>query len=77
MAMNRRLSYSFFCECMKRMPKMETILEEVYVTDKEPGPEWYDIEEIEWIHTWHDSHWGQWADIEYMDEPTSAPPAIR
>jgi len=42
MAMNRRLPYSFFRECMKRLPKMETIVEEVYVTEKEPGPERHD-----------------------------------
>ena len=78
MAMNRRLSYSFFCECMKRLPKMETIIEEV--TEKEPDPEWYDIEEIEWVQIWQESHWGQWTDIEYIDiayEPMSAPPPIR
>jgi hypothetical protein len=67
---------------MKRLPKMETIVEEIYVTVKEPDRY---CEESGWLQLWHDAqdgHWGQWADIEYdyIDvcyEPRSAPPAIR
>jgi len=74
-------SYALFRASMKRLPKMKTIVEEVYVTVKEPGPEWY-CEESAWIEIWQDAHWGQWADIEYdyIDvcyEPRTTPPAIR
>jgi hypothetical protein len=72
-----------FRASMKRLPKMETILEEVYVTIKEPGP----VLEIEWKGMWIaareiETHWGQWTDIEYeyIDvcyEPVMPPPAIR
>jgi hypothetical protein len=60
------------------MAKMETIVEEVY--EKELGPElvhadphwkriWFAAREVE-------SHWDQWVDIEYMDEPSTSPPPI-
>jgi hypothetical protein len=78
-------SYALFRASMKRLPKMETIVEEVYVTVKEPDQY---CEESDWIELWQDArwgqdaHWGQWADIEYdyIDvcyEPRTAPPAIR
>ena len=73
-----------FRASMKRLPKMETIVEEIYVTVKEPDRY---CGESGWLKLWHDAHWeqdawGQWADIEYdyIDvcyEPRSAPPAIR
>ncbi len=77
-----------FRASMKRLPKMETIVEEIYVIVKEPDQY---CEESGWIELWQDAHWGQdahwaqeghwgqWADIEYdlCYEPRSAPPAIR
>ena len=69
--------FRLYRDSKKRLFKMETILEEVYVTEKEPGPVepdwkkiWFTVREIE-------SHWDQWVDIEYMDEPLTPPPAIR
>ena len=72
-------SYAIFRASMKRLPKMETIVEEVYVIVKEPDQY---CEESGWIELWQGAHWGQWADIEYkyIDvcyEPITAPPAIR
>jgi hypothetical protein len=63
---------------MMSMAKMETIVEEVY--EKELGPElvhadphwkriWFAAREVE-------SHWDQWVDIEYMDEPSTSPPPM-
>ena len=68
--------FKIFRASMMRLPKMETILEEVY--EKEPAfePVW----EPEWKHIWlaaHDSHWDQWVDIEYMDEPSTSPPMYK
>ena len=60
---------------MKRLPKMETILEEVF--DKEPGPR---VKDEPWKKVWyasHDSEWDQWVDIEYMDEPSTSPPEFK
>ena len=70
--------FRLYRDSMKRLSKMETILEEVYekVYDKEAKPEpdwkriWFTAREIE-------PHWDQWVDIEYMDEPSTSPPAIR
>jgi len=67
-----------FRASMKRLPKMETIVEEIYVTVKEPDRY---CEESGWLELWHEAqngHWGQWANIEYdIYEPRSAPPVIR
>jgi hypothetical protein len=63
---------------MKRLPKMETIVEEIYITVKEPESLEEDIW-TDWIEIWQGvQDWGQWSDIEYIDvyEPTSAPPPI-
>ena len=71
--------FRIYRDSMKRLSKMETILEEVYEKPMpvlEPGLEpdwkrvWFACREIE-------SHWDQWVDIEYMDEPSTSPPAIR
>lgn len=70
--------FKLYRDSMKRLSKMETILEEVYVTDKEPGLE------LDWKNTWHaardESHWDQWVDIEYIDvyadEPSTSPPPM-
>lgn len=74
--------FRLYRDSMKRLSKMETILEEVYVTDKEPGLE------LDWKNTWHaareydphESHWDQWVDIEYIDvyadEPSTSPPTL-
>jgi len=65
--------FKIYRASMMRLPKMETILEEVYVTEKEPGPEpdwkriWFSAREVE-------THWDQWVDIEYIDEPSTSPP---
>jgi hypothetical protein len=64
---------------MKRLAKMETILEEVYI--EEPGPV---LVLDDWKTTWHsarehdpyESHWDQWVDIEYADEPSISPPPM-
>lgn len=68
--------FRLYRDSMKRLAKMETILEEVYV---EPV-----VVESVWKRTWHaarddpyESHWDQWVDIEYADEPSTSPPAIR
>jgi hypothetical protein len=71
--------FRLYRDSMKRLSKMDTILEEVYVTDKEPGPVLDD-----WKKTWHaardESHWDQWVDIEYIDvyaeEPSTSPPPM-
>ena len=71
--------FRLYRDSMKRLSKMETILEEVYVTDKEPGPV------SDWKNTWHaareESHWDQWVDIEYIDvyadEPSTSPPTLK
>lgn len=68
--------FKLYRDSMKRLAKMETILEEVYV---EPV-----VVESDWKRTWHaarqydphESHWDQWVDIEYADEPSTSPPAI-
>ena len=70
--------FKLYRASMMRMAKMETIVEEVY--EKELGPElvhadphwkriWFAAREVE-------SHWDQWVDIEYMDEPSTSPPPI-
>ena len=69
--------FKLYRDSMKRLAKMETILEEVY----EP------VVESDWKNTWHtaswqardESHWDQWVDIEYVyaDEPSTTPPCIR
>ena len=66
--------FKLYRDSMKRLAKMDTILEEVYDEPIEP----------DWKKTWHaaswqareDSHWDQWVDIEYVDEPSTSPPAI-
>ena len=68
--------FKLYRASMMRMPKMETILEEVYVTEKEPGPI-----EPDWKKIWFacrevESHWDQWVDIEYMEEPSTSPPPM-
>jgi hypothetical protein len=65
--------FKIYRASMMRLPKMETILEEVY--DKEP------VSEPHWKRIWLsarevESHWDQWVDIEYMDEPSTCPPPI-
>ena len=69
--------FRLYRDSMKRLAKMETILEEVYI-EKEPGPV------LDWKTTWHaarddphESHWDQWVDIEYADEPSTSPPLHR
>jgi len=70
--------FKLYRASMMRMAKMETIVEEVY--EKELGPEpvhgephwkriWFAAREVE-------SHWDQWVDIEYMDEPSTSPPPM-
>jgi len=63
--------FKIFRASMMRLPKMETILEEVY---EEPvsEPRWKKI----WLAREVESHWDQWVDIEYMDEPSTSPPPI-
>ena len=66
--------FKVFRANMMRLPKMETILEEVY--DKEP------VLEPDWKKIWFacrevESHWDQWVDIEYMDEPSTSPPMYK
>jgi hypothetical protein len=64
---------------MKRLPKMDTIIEEIYVTVKEP-----ESPQSHWKY-WYtsDNCWGQFNDIEYeieyiyVDEPKTLPPPIR
>ena len=68
--------FKIYRASMMRLPKMETILEEVF--DKEPGPIYLKAES--WKKVWyasHDSEWDQWVDIEYMDEPSTSPPPLR
>jgi len=68
--------FKLYRDSMKRLAKMETILEEVYV---EPL-----VVESDWKKTWHvarehdpyESHWDQWVDIEYADEPSTSPPPM-
>jgi hypothetical protein len=60
------------------MAKMETIVEEVY--EKELGLEPVHADP-HWKKIWFacretESHWDQWIDIEYMDEPSTSPPPI-
>ncbi len=66
--------FRLYRDSMKRLAKMETILEEVY--DKESTP----VLEPDWKNTWHaardESHWDQWVDIEYADEPSTSPPPM-
>ena len=60
--MNR--SYAIFRESMNRLPRLETIYEEVYETGIEP-----DSIESYW-EMWQsakDEEWGQWIDVEYID----------
>jgi hypothetical protein len=66
--------FKLYRDSMKRLAKMDTILEEVYI--EEPGPVLDD-----WKKTWHaarddphESQWDQWVDIEYADEPSTSPP---
>lgn len=66
--------FKLYRDSMKRLPKMETILEEVY--EKEP------VHEPDWKKIWFacremESHWDQWVDIEYMDEPSTSPPMFK
>ena len=65
--------FKLFRASMMRLPKMETILEEVYEKEHvEPDWKkiWFACREVE-------SHWDQWVDIEYMDEPSSPPPIYK
>lgn len=67
--------FKLYRDSMKRLAKMETILEEVYV---EPV-----VVEFDWKKTWHvarehdpyESHWDQWVDID-ADEPSTSPPPM-
>jgi hypothetical protein len=71
--------FKLYRASMKRLAKMETILEEVYI--EEPGPV---LVLDDWKKTWHsarehdpyESHWDQWVDIEYADEPSTSPPPM-
>jgi len=69
--------FKLYRASMKRLAKMETILEEVYI--EEPGPV------LDWKTTWHatrehdpyESHWDQWVEIDYdVYEPSSSPPPM-
>jgi len=68
--------FKLYRDSMKRLHKLDTIVEEVYI--EEPGPV------LDWKTTWHaardESHWDQWVDIEYIDvyadEPSTSPPPI-
>ena len=66
--------FRLYRDSMKRLAKMETIVEEV--TDREPG-----LVEPDWKMTWyasHDSDWDQWVEIDYdVYEPSTSPPALR
>jgi len=69
--------FKLYRESMKRLHKLETIAEEVEPRIVlEPGiylePSWKTI----W-YTSRDSDWDQWVDIEYMDEPSTAPPEFK
>ncbi len=69
--------FKIYRASMMRLPKMETILEEVF--DKDPGTIYLKAEPS-WKKMWHvshDSEWDQWVDIEYMDEPSTSPPPLR
>lgn len=67
--------FKLYRASMKRLAKMETILEEVYID--EPGPV------LDWKKNWHvarehdpyESHWDQWVDID-ADEPSTSPPPM-
>ena len=74
--MNRYFSLYLASKC--RLPKLDPIIEEVYVSDHEPGPIYEDSIDS-WKDMWHDSYdWGQWTDIEYIEyiEPASPPPVM-
>ena len=69
--------FKIYRASMMRMPKMETILEEVF--EKEPGTIYLKVEPS-WKKVWYasqDSEWDQWVDIEYMDEPSTSPPEFK
>ena len=70
--------FKLYRASMMRMAKMKTIVEEVY--EKELGPELVH-EDPHWKRIWFaarevESHWDQWVDIEYMDEPSTSPPPM-
>ena len=71
--------FKLYRASMKRLSKMDTIFEEVYekVYEKEPKPVDPDWKKIWFTAREIDSHWDQWVDIEYMDEPSTSPPPIR
>ena len=67
--------FKIYRASMKRLSKMETILEEVI--DREPGPR---MKVEPWKMVWYtsrESDWDQWVDIEYMDEPSTSPPEFK
>jgi len=68
--------FKLYRASMKRLHKLETILEEV--VDREPGPR---VKvEPSWKTIWYtsrESDWDQWVDIEYMDEPSTSPPEFK
>jgi hypothetical protein len=67
--------FKIYRASMMRLPKMETILEEVF--DKEPGSR---VKVEPWKMVWYtsrESDWDQWVDIEYMDEPSTPPPEFK
>lgn len=68
--------FRLYRDSMKRLAKMDTIMEEVYV---EP------VVESDWKNTWHvarehdqyESHWDQWVEIDYdVYEPSTSPPPM-
>jgi len=67
--------FKIYRASMMRLPKMETILEEVI--DREPGSR---VKGEPWKNVWYasrDLEWDQWVDIEYMDEPSTSPPEFK
>jgi hypothetical protein len=72
--------FKLYRDSMKRLHKLETIVEEVYVTEKEPGPMYLEVDPS-WKMLWYtsrDSDWDQWVDIDMeSDEPSTSPPKFK
>ena len=65
--------FKLYRASMKRLSKMETILEEVI--DREPPHVKVEPWKMVW-YTSRDSEWDQWVDID-MDEPSTSPPEFK
>jgi hypothetical protein len=68
--------FKIYRASMKRLPKMETILEEII--DHEAGPR---VKAEPWKMVWYssrESDWDQWVDIDMdSDEPSTSPPEFK